>query len=294
MNRTPATDLEHLIAQLEADSSLLEPDQLRKRLEVLDALDALLGDAGSTAVQGESALHRRAQAIRTRLEAVNSELYRSIRLETESGAPPAALLRWLQNSASPRATENPTPGLGYDYQDELVSGVLQLREPGIADVAPAPEMVFYQPTPVRHILRLIAVSALSAADVLVDLGSGLGHVPMLASILTGARSIGIEVEPAYVACARECALSLGLSRVTFVRQDARTADLSAGTIFHLYTPFTGTILTHVLERLRSEGSGRPIKISTLGPCTPVVAAQLWLQADAPPNPDQISLFHSRN
>jgi hypothetical protein len=51
-------------------------------------------------------------------------------------------------------------------------------------------------TPVRHILRLIAAGALSEADVFVDLGSGLGHVPLLASRLTGVRSFGIEVEAA--------------------------------------------------------------------------------------------------
>ena len=50
-----------------------------------------------------------------------------------------------------------------------------------------------------------------------------------------------------MASARECADSLGLSRITFVQQDVRDADLGAGTVFSTpYTPFTGTLLRTVL------------------------------------------------
>jgi hypothetical protein len=42
-------------------------------------------------------------------------------------------------------------------------------------------MVPYQPTPVRHILHLIAAAMVAEDDVFVDLGSGLGHVPLLVS-----------------------------------------------------------------------------------------------------------------
>src|SRR5258708_13773518 len=111
------------------------------------------------------------------------------------------------------------PGLGYDHRDEVVSGVLQLREPSEPRLHPVPEMVFYQPTPVRHILHLITASALSKSDVFVDLGSGLGHVALLTSILTGARSFGIEVGAAYGASAHECAQNLPHSRPRFICDD---------------------------------------------------------------------------
>jgi trans-aconitate methyltransferase len=161
-------------------------------------------------------------------------------------------------------------------------------------VSPRPgyEMLFYQPTPVRHILQLITSSALSEADTLVDLGSGLGHVPLLASIFTGAQSFGIEIEAAYVASAQECAQSLCLSRVRFIQQDARTADLSSGTVFYLYTPFTGSILSHVLGKLRHESTYRQIRICTFGPCTSVVAKEPWLNASALPDPEQITTFQT--
>jgi precorrin-6B methylase 2 len=186
----------------------------------------------------------------------------------------------------------PRPGLGYDHLDELIAGVLGLREPA-GEAVLAPEMVFYQPTPVRHILEMIRVSGLSEDDVLIDLGSGLGHVPMLASILTGARAIGIEIDAAYVRCARECADDLGLERVAFVEQDAREADMSAGTVFHLYTPFTGGMLRAVLDRLRREGERRAIHVCTLGPCAEVVAEQRWLHATTNVDAERISCYRTR-
>ena len=172
--------------------------------------------------------------------------------------------------------------------------MLELREPGGAPVRPGPEEVFYQPTPVRHILRLIAVSGLSEGDVLVDLGSGLGHVPLLASILTAARCVGIESEAAYVACARECAERLGLSRVSFMHQDVREADVSAATVFYLYTPFTGGLLRNVLGRLEQESAQRAIRVCTFGPCTVEVAREPWLRlAGDAPETDRIGCFWCR-
>jgi hypothetical protein len=175
----------------------------------------------------------------------------------------------------------------------LVSGVLQLREPDERNLQQAPEMVPYQPTPVRHILHLIAATGLAEDDVFVDLGSGLGHVPLLVSMVTGAQSLGIEVQAAYVASAQECAQSLHLSRVRFTPQDAREADLSSGTVFYLYSPFNGSILTDVLSSLQMESTRRSIKICSLGPCTRTVANETWLKASTLPDTGRITVFDSQ-
>jgi hypothetical protein len=229
-------DLQHFLTELEADRSLLEPDQFRRRMDALDNLEALFGALDLPAfghVSLPAPIHSRAKAIRSRFEWVNSEIFRSIRFELRRGAQPEALFPWIQASANRDGVSSPDPGLAYDYQDEWLSGILRLTEPVKSNIHPGPEMMFYQPTPVRHILQLLATSALSESDILIDLGSGLGHVPLLASILTGAQSFGIEMEASYVASARECAQSLCLSRVRFVEQDARTADLSKGPVFYL-------------------------------------------------------------
>jgi hypothetical protein len=291
---TATGDLHQFVAALEGDLSLFNPSQLRARLDVLDGFDARFGDFPSPAFQNHTntRVQARAKALRTRLEAANTQLYLSIRSEMVRDAQPRMLLQWLHDSRGMNEAFHPTPGPGFDYRDEVVSGILQLREPGQMHLPPKPEMVFYQPTPVRHILHLVRISAFSPGDVFMDLGSGLGHVSLLVSMLTGVRSIGIEVEAAYVASAQECARSLDPGRVHFIHQDARAADLSKGTVFYLYSPFTGSILADVLGRLREESTHRQIRICTLGPCTLTIAKESWLKASAMPDPGKISIFQS--
>ena len=289
--------LQRLVSQLENEPSLLEPNQLRHRLEALDRLDAYFPDTHQPVFGAESitaGLYRQARAICLSLEAVNHELYEAIRCEIQRGARPDTLLRWVHSSPEIEDVAPPANGMGYDYLDELISGVFQFEEPNAGDVQRESEMVFYQPTPARHIFDLIGLTALTANDVLVDLGSGLGHVPLLASICTPARSIGIELESTYVECARQCAQRLNLDSVTFLHQDARVADLSIGTVFYLHTPFTGSILSRVLNLLRREADTRRIRICTYGPCTPVIAEEPWLEAAAAPETHRIALFYSRD
>ena len=64
---------------------------------------------------------------------------------------------------------------------------------------------------------MIEQSELSADDVLIDFGSGLGQLCIVASILTGARAIGVEIEHAYIESARECVRNLQLSRIKFLQ-----------------------------------------------------------------------------
>jgi hypothetical protein len=282
-------DFDNLIAQCEADPSLFEPDHLRKRMETLDALDAYFGNPDAEASATDlTRILARANLLRGKLESANALIYHSIRNQIQKDSPRSPLMHWIEQCSG--SEEAPHRGLGYDYLDELISGVLQAREPEIPPLRPPPEMVFYQPTPARHILQLLRLSDLSAADTLIDLGSGLGHVPILASILTGAQGIGIETEQAYVAIARECARSLNLGRVTFLHQNATEANLAGGTVFYLYTPFTGRTLETVLQKLQKESTDRNITICTLGPCTLTVAMEPWLTSNVVPDPDQITVF----
>ena len=287
-------DLHALLCRLEIDSSLFQPGQLRERLIALDDLDAGFGgfDCESFTRCAHAHLHEREKSLRMRLEAANVELYQSVRSDIVRGGRPGALLQWLKDSVSDSEPGSPEVGLGFDYRDELVSGVLQLTEPSDPNLQLSPEMVPYQPTPVRHVLHLIATAAVAEDDVFVDLGSGLGHVPLLVSMMTGARSLGVEIEAAYVASARRCAESLRLSHVQFIAQDARDADLSRGTVFYLYSPFKGSILDEVLSALRRESLRRPIKICSLGPCTRRVSNERWLKASGLSDAGRIAVFES--
>jgi hypothetical protein len=284
-----------LVAELEGDPSLDRPAQLRRRVDAADRLEAYGLDAAQS-VNGatspaDAALYDRACAIHARLQAADSQLFESIRHDIGQGRGALRLAEWLEPDSHAESTAGPQRGDTYDYLDVLVAGILQFDTPAETPSL-APEMVAYQPTPARHIFDLLRRAGLTRNDVLVDLGSGLGHVPLLAAICTSARSVGVELQPAYVGVARRSAHALGLTGATFVQQDARSVDLSAGTFFYLYTPFTGAILSSVLDSLRREAAGRAIRVCTLGPCTEVVGQESWLRPDVALGPDRVVIFSS--
>jgi hypothetical protein len=289
--------LQGLVESLERDPSLRQPERWRERLDALDTLEHHLvfgaspqdGSGATTA----AALHGRTRRLCGELERANRELCASIRERIRNGHGATVLREWTLALAADDDLARPTAGDGYDPLDTLLGGVLQFDEPGAGIAELAPDMVFYQPTPARHVVELIERAGLTARDVLIDLGSGLGHVPLLAAAGTPARCIGIEQEAVYVDCAQRCAAALGLTSVDFVRQDVRAADLSGGTVFHMYTPFTGAMLDEVLGLLRQQACTREIRLFTLGPCTPVVAAEPWLERIDPVRTDRPVLFRSR-
>ncbi|GAB3351869.1 hypothetical protein [Lysobacter tyrosinilyticus] len=279
--------LQTFLAELELNSALQDPHRLRYRIEALDRIDAWLPGMDSN----DTALLLRARAACARLEAINAGLYQDIRDDIRSGRGPARMLQWIRTAGTDARQERSYEG--YDHLDELLGGILQFDEPQLPTVELASEMVFYQPTPARHILEMIDRCGLDGDDVLIDLGSGMGHVPLLVAICTSAHAVGVELEPAYFACARQAATALNLGNASFVRCDARTADYSNGTVFYLYTPFQGTILTEVLDRLQQEAKRRPIRVCTFGPCTPVVANEPWLGTPDALATDRLVVFHSR-
>jgi histone methylation protein DOT1 len=289
--------LRNLTRELEVDRSLGELNRFRERIEALDRLDAYPLDRQFSALASksiEARLYRQARALQAKLEATNLKFYDTIREEIQQGADPKKLLQWTAKSDKVGDAMCLAPGESYDYLDELVSGVLRFVKPDARIVQLPAEMVPYQPTPARHIFDLIARTQLTERDVLIDLGSGLGHVPLLASICTSGRSVGIEVEGAYVNCARQSAFELNLNNVTFIQQDVREVDLSSGTVFYLYTPFLGTILRAVLDLLRREAVSREIRVCTFGPCTPTIGEERWLEPIEPLEAGRIAVFRSGN
>ncbi|WP_263419744.1 SAM-dependent methyltransferase [Terriglobus albidus] len=277
--------LDGFLAELEVDSDLFGRDGLRKRIDALDRLDFFLGSAGPRSSLGV----QRAVTMRSRLDAANAAVYDAIREEIRQGSV-ADVWQWLRGQ---RETELPRHGLSYDSLDEIVSGLLQLHVPEMELPELAEEMVFYQPTPARHILDLIERFDLRETDRLVDFGAGMGHVSLLASMFSGCQSVGIEVQAAYVAAARQCAADLGLEQARFLEQDVREADLGWGTVFYLYTPFRGSMLAEVLQRLEEESRKRPIRIASLGPCTAEIAAQSWVKAVSAVDEGRLCLFEGR-
>ncbi|GGA27173.1 methyltransferase domain-containing protein [Dyella nitratireducens] len=276
-------NLQNLLDGMLQDRSWHQPDQLGRRIDMLEQCETWLVHHGDA---GEPALKERIEALMLELETINQHLYQSVREDIRQGRGAASLLQW--------ATTMPHDGEeeSYDPLDALVSGVLDLAEPGDVPALEA-EMVFYQPTPARHIFDFIARASIDEHDTVIDLGSGLGHVTLLTAICTPARCLGIEWQRAYVATAKQCAQALNLRNATFIAQDVRQAQLSEGTVFYLYTPFTGTMLRTVLNMLEREAKSRAIRLCTLGPCTEVIGREPWLATDDACDPRCATLFRSR-
>jgi hypothetical protein len=284
-----------LVEELEQDRSLDEPRHLRQRFEALDRLDAYLPDRQQPSIANfrsiNTALQDRVRVLYSKLESANFNLYEAIRRDIQQGTGAESLLAWAPDGNTATGSVNCT---GYDYLDELITGILRFEEPSADGVQLEAEMVAYQPTPARHIFDLIRRTTLSEHDLLIDLGAGLGHVSLMVSMCTKASCTGIELEPAYVDCAKKSAQSLNMNNVKFIQGDVRAADLTGSTIFYLYTPFIGAILQEVLDSLRREAATREIRISTFGPCTQVVAEEKWLSVVGPLEGERIAIFRSRN
>jgi hypothetical protein len=143
-------------------------------------------------------------------------------------------------------------------------GIAQLATPQpIGRAPPGPDLVGYHASGVAPIVRALLEVPVLPDDVVVDLGAGLGKVVMLVRLLTGATARGIEIQPELARRAREAAARLDID-VEIVDADVRDVDLSDGTVFFLYLPFTGPVLVEVLRRLESVASRREIVICTLG------------------------------
>jgi hypothetical protein len=282
---SPAERLSLLIEKLEDDPLLFQQDSLSERLRAMDEMDALVGGCAFAEIEA------RALALQRRLESANAELYQHLRSEILCGRK-QTIRRWLDELNPERQNILPRPGLGFDARDEFMASIFQHSDPGDVSSPGSREMIAYQPTPVRHVLRLLETVTLSADDLFVDLGSGMGHVPLMMSMLGGVRSLGIEIEPAYVANAERCASALQLRDAAFVAADARDADFSKGTIFYLYSPFTGSILDQVLGSLRKQSLQRSIRVCSLGPCTCDLAKERWLKVSGTLDPNSITLFES--
>jgi hypothetical protein len=261
------------LAAIEGDAALEEELNLRLRVRALARLDFVV-ECSRWPGRSETwrGLGRRAAVQQRRLDRANQRLFERVRSRIRSGDwSPGELRAWLDSVVVPSTRQEDDDAL-----DALFDGVLQLEQVPQRTQPLAPEMIPLEPTPARAILALVDLVPWRPDDVFCDLGSGLGHAVLWVHLLTGVRAIGVEVEPAYCCEARARAEELGLAEVAFVEADARTAELGEGTVFYLFSPFSGEMLQTVLDRLRVEAQRRPIRVCGYGPCTGTLRRQSWL------------------
>jgi cyclopropane fatty-acyl-phospholipid synthase-like methyltransferase len=116
--------------------------------------------------------------------------------------------------------------------------------------------VFFAPTPDDVVAAMLKAAKVTSVDVVYDLGSGDGRIPIAAARLYGARAVGIELDPALVREAAGRAREAGVSdKVRFVTDDLFTTDISAATVVSLYlTPFLNFKLLPKLNRELKPGT----------------------------------------
>ena len=101
------------------------------------------------------------------------------------------------------------------------------------------------PTPDDMIDVMLRLARVGPRDVVCDLGSGDGRIPIVAAQKYGARGLGIEIDAELVAGAWRNAQKAGVAkRVRFIEGDVFVTDFSEATVITLY------LLTHMNDRLR--------------------------------------------
>jgi precorrin-6B methylase 2 len=99
----------------------------------------------------------------------------------------------------------------------------------------APDVVFV-PTPDDVVDAMLKVAKVGKGDVLYDLGSGDGRIPITAARKYGiARGIGIDINPERVKEANENLAKAGVgNRVRFINADLFESNLGEATVVTLY------------------------------------------------------------
>ena len=140
-----------------------------------------------------------------------------------------ALAAGTSTSASkPAATESKTAAAPASAQAPAAANPqAPLREPD----------VIYVPTPDYVVEAMLKMANVTASDVVYDLGSGDGRIPITAAQKYGARAVGIDINPQRIKEANENLAKAGpgvADKVTFLNQDLFETDLSQATVITLY------------------------------------------------------------
>jgi precorrin-6B methylase 2 len=97
------------------------------------------------------------------------------------------------------------------------------------------KLVPYVPTAHEVVDRMLALAQVTKDDVVFDLGSGDGRIPIAAAKTYGARGVGLDIDPDRIKESWVNAKAAGVERlVDFREQDVLKADLSEATVVTLY------------------------------------------------------------
>ena len=125
--------------------------------------------------------------------------------------------------------------------------------------------VVYIPSPDEVIEAMLELAEVKSTDIVYDLGSGDGSIPIFAAKKYGARGVGIEINPVLVQDARKNAEDAGVAHlVRFIEGDLFEADITEATVVTLF------LLESLNERLR------PRLLSSLQPGSRIVSHEFGM------------------
>lgn len=155
--------------------------------------------------------------------------------------------------------------------DGLAAGPAAAKGTTAAQPAPTPAAAVadvpipYVPSPQSVVERMLELAEVDEHDMLIDLGSGDGRIPITAAVRYGARGLGVDIDAGLVELATRNARAAGVEdRVSFRTQDLFETDLSEASVLSLYLP------TAVNEALR------PRLLKELRPGSRIIAHQFAL------------------
>jgi tRNA G37 N-methylase Trm5 len=95
--------------------------------------------------------------------------------------------------------------------------------------------VIYVPTPYEVVDAMLKLANVGKGDVLFDLGSGDGRIPVTAAKRFGIRAVGIDIDPQRIAEAKENAAKNKVTHlVQFRNEDMFLTDIHEASVVTLY------------------------------------------------------------
>lgn len=227
--------------------------------------------------------------LRNRQKYIEQAIHRLVKEKPETVRD---LITKLQNSEEPINDQDLDDLFGIKTEEaERNTNYTQLREQ-------YPDEKFWEGgirwTPYKLVRTMVRELNMNDSDVLYDLGSGFGRVPIYTSLATSAQCKGIEIVPQRVAESIAVKNNFGADNLEFIQGNVLEQDYSDGTVFFLFNPFAHQTLEAVNEKLRQLAQTKKIKVVSLGPSTSFFDHQDWLKpTESNEHPWGLTIYESQ-
>lgn len=150
----------------------------------------------------------------------------------------------------------------------------------------------YLPCAVDKLSLVIERARVCADDLFVDVGSGVGRAMMVVHLLTGAATVGFEIQAALAREATRVARALQLERVQTLHGDAEQliARVAHASVFFFYCPFGGDRLLRVLHAIEPLAQNRPLRLCFVDMPAPELP---WLMPEVRGGNDSVAICRTR-